>query len=209
MQESYTAINGVMEDSVLLEYATMHGYGKTKLKAMLKEWNRVMELINIYGREDIEKEDATKALGDGVDDLYRDYLRHLELSRTRFKRAPEVLEKLGAFGARKRTQTGIMDEIRLFYDTALHDEAARSGLDDIQICKDELQTEYDAIMHLFELKQQQEKEEADVQRARVIRDEALEALEDDVNDMKSYVTIEAEYNGEEHRLEKAGIRVRS
>lgn len=209
MQEFYTKINGVMEDPVLRGYAEMHGYDQKKLQSMQEEWERVMELVNQFSREHKEQLDATDELHDRLEELQNRYKRHLEFSRIRFKRAPEVLDKLGALGERKRTQAGIMDQIRDFYDTALHHPKAHQGFEDINICEPELQEGADEIRSLFDLKQHQEKEMGESQQARVERDKGMDALDEEVSEMTGYVAIEAKYNGEEQRLEQLGILVRS
>ena len=127
--------------------------------------------------------------------------------RVAFKKEPGVATKLALNGRRKESFSGWLEQANLFYDNALANPDILNGLAKFGITEEKLQAGKTQVEELAALNAAQEKEKGEAQQATKTRDEALDALDDWLEDFLAIA--EVALADKPQFLEALGVRVRS
>ena len=146
----------------------------------------------LYQQQIKERGDQTQASSDlnkAIDIANDPYIDQLKIARIVFRNEPGMWTKLELSGKRKCTQSGWINQAKIFYTNLLADEAALSKMAVYGSSVEKLESEA-ALVADAEAKQAiQRREMGEAQEATLKRDQAIEALDDWYSDFRKIARI--------------------
>lgn len=205
--QAQTAIDNALTDDEVKGFLSVFGYDDAALnagKALLDEASQLnLQQLKEYG----DQYTATQEFNAKWGTAKADYTRLTKIARVAVKNDAAAYQKLGLSGPRRQSFSGLSAQMDPFYTNALADPSILAALGHFGITAEKLNTgkaNYDAAK-AASVTQQNEKGEA--QQATLVRDQAVDALEDWLSDFIAIARIALE---EKPQLsEKLGISIRS
>ncbi len=207
LEDSLLKIKVSRTDEQIRGYLLPYGYDEPQYTAGEELYHAAFNLHQENKKELKEQMESTGQFKEGFEELYAFYMRDLNVARVAFKTNFAMQRRLDAVGARKSTYTGLIGQMRTFYNTVLTDTAAAEGMARYGRTVELLQANLAKLVAVAELKKNQICESAEAQVATQKRDEALEALSSWISDLVSIARVALA--DEPQLLEKLNIKVPS
>lgn len=207
LNDARVATENAQADPELQAGLAARGYEAAQLAEGAALYEAAQAAQDDYAREYAEQYDATDALTEAraaADEVYPD---HVELARIAFKRDRAARQALALDGRRRRTTAGWLRQAQQFYTNALADDALQEGLARFKVTPEELAEGRDLVAAVGTADSDQEREKGEAQKAREDRDEALDALDDWMDDFRDVARVA--FRDDPQQLEKLGILARS
>ncbi len=207
LEDSLLKIKVSRTDEQIRAYLLPYGYDEPQYTAGKDLYDAAFNLHQENKRELKEQMESTEQFNVGFEELYAFYMRDLSVARVAFKENFAMQRRLDAVGSRKSTYTGLVGQIRTFYNTVSTDTSAAEGMARYGRTAELLQANIAKLNGVAELKKNQICESAEAQLATEKRDEALENLSAWISDLISIARVALA--DELQLLEKLNIKVSS
>jgi hypothetical protein len=150
---------------------------------------------------------ATDALNKAWERAKTTYTPLTQVARVAFKNDAGTIAQLALNGRRKKSLSGWLEQANLFYNNALANPDILNGLAKFGITAEKLQAGKAEVEALEGLNAAQEQEKGEAQQATKTRDEAIDVLDDWLDDFLAIA--EVALADKPQLLEALGVRVRS
>lgn len=204
---AHLALSNARSDSELSEALALFGYDGTRLDAGMALYTAAAQAQQQQALEYGEQYAASDALRAAWEDAQANYGRYVKVARIALKDDRGAYATLGLNGTRKRTLAGWLTQARQFYANALTSETILTALGQFGITQEKLTAGQAQVDEVEALSAAQKKETGEAQQATQIRDAALEALDNWMDDFLAIARIALEENPQ--LLEKIGVLARS
>lgn len=207
LARAQVAIDNAQANTDIRENLTVFGYTPEKMQEGKAIYNRAQSAVQERQTELGDQIAATAALNQAWEAAKKTYNLLAQVARVVFKKDPGITTKLAIAGARKRTLSGWTEQANLFYDNALGNPDILNDLAQFGITAEKLQAGKAQVEELAALNAAQEEEKGEAQQATKTRDEAIDTLDDWLEDFLAIA--EVALADRPQLLEALGVRVRS
>nr|WP_319397978.1 hypothetical protein [uncultured Carboxylicivirga sp.] len=169
--------NGINQPAIaalLLEF----GYTPERMAAGEHLHNEANKLNIIQKKEDGEQQAATKELNEAIDATYKVYIPHLKVARIAFRNDTNRWVKLDLGGDRKKSQSGLLGQTKLFYTNLLEDADALARMAEFGQTNEKLETGSSLVLGVEKSIATRKKEMGEAQTATKDRDKAVDELQE-------------------------------
>ena len=201
------AIDNAMGNAAISTALEVFGYDKTRLLEGKALHERALTLHKKQKKEYGEQYAATSELKAALSSANKAYMLDLGVARVALRTQVSAAEPLQLNGRRKKTYSGWVEQVTMFYDNALENETIKAALAEYGIDEAKLSAGQAAVRKVQTLLKTQLVEKGEAQEATEARDEALELLMDWMSDFIAIARIALE--GNLQLLEILGIVVES
>lgn len=181
------------------------GYDADEVASGRHLLERVLQWQEQLDTENSEQVAATQHVQELYDDLSKQYDQHSRLAEIAFKNAPGYLTALGLVGCRERDFDRWMGRVAQFYDVALGNSDIQAGLARFNIERSDLKAALRSIEKLGTAQATAQRETSEALLAMQSRDQAMETLDDWMEDFIEVALIALEEQPE--HLEALGLQV--
>lgn len=181
------------------------GYDADEVASGRRLLERVLRLQDQLDTEHSEQVAATQHVQALYDDLAKQYDQHSRLAEVAFKSAPGYLTALGLVGCRERDFDRWMGRVAQFYDVALGNTEIQTGLSRFNIERNDLRAMLRMVEKLGTAQANAQRETSEAVLALQARGQALESLDDWMEDFMEVALIALE-EAPQH-LEALGLHV--
>ena len=124
LAEDRRFVEHVLQDAEALNKAVLAGFNRADLEKGLALADAVLNTDHTYVAKDAEKAQHYELFRQGMENLRKTYLQHLEVARRLIdgEREVELSQKLLLKGNRPRSIDAILDYVNRFYSFALEDK---------------------------------------------------------------------------------------
>jgi hypothetical protein len=150
---------------------------------------------------------ANKALNAARQQIWADYIRHIEMARVAFKNDLAVRNKLGLAAKRKDGHAGWLEQARQFYSYALSDPTILQPLGKFGVTQEMLEDNQHRLASVLEHNAARWRRKGAARDATITRDQAIEELTLWLRDFLKVARIVCK--GQPHLLNKLGITPRA
>lgn len=181
------------------------GYDADEVASGRDLLERVLQLQDQLNTEHSEQVAATQHVQALYDELVKLYDQHSRLAEVAFKHTPGYLTALGLVGCRERDFDRWLAQVAQFYDVALGNTSIQEGLSRFNITRKDLRNTLRSIAKLGTAQATAQQETSEAITAMQARDQALESLDDWMEDFLEVAMIALEDQPE--ALEALGLQV--
>lgn len=207
LNDARVAITNVQADPDLQAALDARGVDAAEIAEGAALFEAAEAAQHLYVQEYAEQYEATDALGKARAAAAEVYPDHVELARIVFRGDRAAQVALGIDGRRRRTLAGWLQQAQRFYTNALADADLQARLERRRVTPEELAEGSALVAAVARADADQEREKGEAQQAREDRDEALDALDDWMDDFRD--TARVVFRNAPQQLEKLGFLARS
>ncbi len=197
------AIEGALNEPVILAALTQYGYDEARLQEGLALCQETEELVRLQQAEYGEQYQATAELNRAWDEASTLYTATLEIARIALRGNYDAAKALDLHGRRKRSFSGWFEQAVRFYRNLLDHEDWLTAMGRYGYTRERLEGELAQVEALLELERRQEDEKGDAQRATKLRDAKVDELSQWLADYKAVARIAL--RDDPQQLEKLGF----
>lgn len=125
---------------------------------------------------------ATETLNQTLATAKTTYIPFVQVARIAFKKDPGMATQLALNGKRKQSLSGWLEQAKVFYSNTLGSPAAVAKLAEFGITEEKLQSGQAEVVAVEAANSAQETEKGEAQQATKVRDEAIDVLDDWLDD---------------------------
>ncbi|MCP5053050.1 MAG: hypothetical protein GY940_38135 [bacterium] len=185
----HVKMSNARDDEAISTRLKIYLYDEIRFDQGFILYKGAFDLHQLVKVEQSEQIGATQAFEKAFEDIHRDYMQHLTISRL-VSRGDKKLENLGGLNhERSTTFTGWMGDARQFYAGVTSNAEFLGLMGTYGIAPEALEITKNAVENLEVLKKQQLLEAGDAQNAVKRRDQALEKLHRWVMDLVAIARI--------------------
>ena len=207
LTNAQVAIANAQANTEIQESLAAFGYTPEIVQTGKLLYDRAAATVQQQKAEYGDQIGATAALEEAWAQAKKDYNLLVQVARVAFKNDPGVATKLALNGRRKESFSGWLEQANVFYDNAIANPDTIAALSNFGITQEKLQAGKTQVEELAALNAAQEKEKGEAQQATKTRDEALDALDDWLEDFLAIA--EVALADKPQLLEALGVLVRS
>ena len=193
------SLNQPLLKSLLEEY----GYTAERIQEGESLNNSASEANKVHKKEYGEQYEATYELNETKVKAGKVYMKHLKVARIALGNDPGPVNALQLAGARSRTLSGWLSQVKAFYSNALNDPSILEALGKYMITEEKLKTGQDAVFETEQKFNKRLKEKGEDQNATKVRDKAMDELDKWISEFTGIARIALEENPQ--YLEMLGI----
>ncbi len=182
-------LEGLEKSPESMAAMAQRSYTPERIVGIKSALNELSLLHKVQKKEQGEQHDATdrfQLLKSELEEIYTD-LR--ELGQVAFKNDEIRKKSLGLDGAKKRTLSGLSEQLGQFLTNALNDQHALDELAKLGISTEELNSWNSKLKETITAKVAAEKEKAEAVKATDERDKKLEEVEEMMRDLKAVAQV--------------------
>ncbi len=191
----------------ILEYMGFVGYVMEKVQEGKILYTKAESLVFEREKEEGEKRAATDLFNKLLNPAQSVYNKTVKYLRILFENDIKAQVTLGLIGRRKQTNSGFYKEAKQLYNNLLSEPKLLEQSASINIGADKLHGDLQMVLDAEKADQVKDGEKGDVQKATIVRDEALDDLFDWTSRYKKMARLALE--DEPQYLEKLGIVVKN
>lgn len=207
VEDRFLAANVALENAAAdTEVQTMlaeFGYNVDKISEGKALYETAQTLHNKQKAEYGEQFTATDAQQTLLDKADAAYMQFVKLARIALRNDRGAYVKLKLEGKRKKTLSGWLHQANIFYANILNDPAVIEKLSAFGIVQTKLEAGRQLLKEVEAANAAQKKETGEAQQATIVRDEAMDKLDEWMSDFKVVARIALEPKSQ--FLEKLGI----
>jgi hypothetical protein len=207
LTEAQVAIANAQANAEIQEPLAAFGYTPEVIQQGAALYDRAQATVQQQKAEYGDQIGATAALAEAWKTTKATYIPHAQVARVALKNNPGAIAQLALNGRRKQSFSGWLEQANVFYDNALGNPDTIAALAKFGITTEKLQAGKAQVKELEALNAAQEKEKGEAQQATQTRDEALDALDDWLEDFLAIA--EVALADKPQLLEALGVKVRS
>jgi hypothetical protein len=197
------ALSNAMASELIKNAVADFGYDEKRMLEGRALYDKANKLYIQQIKEYSEQFGASQALKEIYEEASQVYMTHVKIARMALRDDFELYLALKLKGSRERTYDKWFAQANAFYTMALDNKKIQDAMAYMGITKKKLEDGYDLIKKFQEQANTQRLETGDAQRATLLRDEAMEELDDWVADFIAVSRIAMEEDPQE--LEKLGL----
>ena len=184
-----TFIANVQADPAVREAFASIGRGEEHFQKSRQLFDEARRLYQKQRTEYGEQYEATDELQAARQALKKRYMRHLDFARVCFRKDVSAQETLALNGPRYDAFPAWSGPVRDFYDGLLENPALQETAAAINIGKDEVNARRDELRAVVKLRQERKREAGEAEEATDARDEAFDALKDQMEEDYDYAPL--------------------
>jgi len=200
---SREAITNALNDAELMDSLIHYGYHPEKLREGLVIQEQVMVHQNNRVAEFGQRMEATQAVVEAYERVYRMYLADRQVVKGFLKPYPGLLERLGVTSKIERRRDAFLFQVQVFYKELKGNEQIRNHLNLYQFTTESLATRLAEVHALATAMQEQQHQSGLALVATQRQREALAELEDWV--IRFFGVARLAFRDDKKQLEKLGI----
>lgn len=201
------AIENAQANSQVQASLTEFGYTPERIQEGKTLYEQALAAQQTQQAEYGEQIGASATFEDAWSKAKKSYMRLLKIARVAFKGDAGMATKLALNGRRKQSLSGWLLQAKQFYTNALGNSEAMNALGKYGITSGKLEAAQAETQAVEAADLVQEKEKGEAQSATKMRDEALDALDEWLDDFVAIARVALE--DEPQLLETMGILERS
>jgi hypothetical protein len=178
ISESGVAITNGKNEPALAAMLQEYGYTPERIGIGAGLWQTASTLNSEQKKESGEQRAATEALSKSIEKANAVYMPHLKVARVAFRDDINMWTKLELKGKRKKTQSGLMGQVKVFYSNLLNDETAVEKMATFGQSREKLENGYQLIKDSENKLAVRKKEMGEAQDATKARDKAIDKLQE-------------------------------
>lgn len=196
-------LDNASTDQEILRLLDIFNYGEQKVTGGVVLHTEVSDLVASQKKEFGEQVGATDDLNKTWDEAKKPYSNAYQIARIAFKYDPGALKELLLIGKRKESLNGWLEQANVFYTNLLNKEEYLQAMARYGYVRKKLEMESIQVSAVADANSKQEAEKGDVVTATLVRDKALDKLDEWTADFKKVARIALD--GHDGLLKKLGI----
>jgi hypothetical protein len=197
------ALSNAMASDLIKNAVADFGYDEKRMLEGQALYEKANKLYVQQIKEYSEQFGASQALKEIYEEASQVYMTHVKIARMALRDDFELYLALQLKGSRERTYDKWFAQANAFYTLALDNKKIQDAMAYLGITKKKLEDAYSLIKKFQQQANVQRLETGDAQRATLLRDEAVEELDDWIGDFIAVSRIAMEEDPKE--LEKLGL----
>jgi hypothetical protein len=198
-------LSNAKASKAIKEAMDLFGYDDEKMQEGENLYETANQLYIDQIRESGEKIGATQDVRDAYEQASKVYMVHVTLARIAFRNSRDLYVALQLNGSRQKSYDKWLGQAEAFYSIALDKPEVQRGMALMKIDRKKLKEGQDLINKFRQTLHQRGLETGDAQRATLMRDEAVQEMNQWISDYLTISRIALDENPQE--LEKLGVVV--
>ena len=200
-------IDNSMDTPYIAESLARFGYDQPKLKEGESLLNAAETLVSRHKKEYGDQYAATDTMHKSHGEAHALYMQHVKLARIALKNEPGLSESLQLQGERRKTISEWINQASIFYENALSSAEIKAALSRFGIDEAALERGKALVNQVGKAQAIQRKEMGEAQSATLAKDQAMEALDEWVGELRAVARIAI--TDKPQHLEALGIMIPS